>query len=140
MLLESDLLVAYIKKEDWLKKTAVSVIEAVEEKRLYPVQLSSEVFHELYYVFSDLAPVDVILANEAKIATIKNLVIVNPSPEIYLSALNLMETYTMTSIFDAIYAATALSRSVPDHSILSTEHTYDQIKGIQRVDPRELKV
>ena len=60
MLLESDIIVAYTRKEGWLKETATRVLEAVEGARLKNVQLSSEVFHELYYVFSDYSPLTTI--------------------------------------------------------------------------------
>ena len=73
MLLESDIFIAYLKKKGWLKETATAIIEAVEKGRLSPVQASTEIFHELYYIFSDYAPLETILANEARIATIKNL-------------------------------------------------------------------
>jgi len=73
LLLESDIFIAYLKKKGWLKETATAIIEAVEKGRLSPVQASTEIFHELYYIFSDYAPLETILANEARIATIKNL-------------------------------------------------------------------
>jgi hypothetical protein len=73
LLLESDIFIAYLKKKGWLKETATAIIEAVERGRLSPVQASTEIFHELYDVFSDYAPLETILANEARIATIKNL-------------------------------------------------------------------
>lgn len=140
MLLESDVFIAYIKKEDWLKKVATAIIDAIEEGRLRPVQASTEVFHELYYVFSDYAPLQTIMANEAKIATINNLDYISPEYTTYLTALSVMDTYGITSIFDAIYAATALSAKVPDHTIISTDKTYDAIKGLKRIDPQELKI
>lgn len=140
MLLESDIFIAYIKKEGWLKDKAVAVIKAVENGQLSPVQASTEIFHELYYVFSDYAPLRVIMADEAKIATIKNLNYIDPGYTTYLTALNMMDTYGITSIFDAIYAATALSVNVPDHIIISTDKIYDAIKGIKRLDPRQLDV
>ena len=140
MLLESDLIIAYMKKEDWLKETATKIFKATEEGRLTNIQISSEVFHELYYVFSDYAPPSTILANEARIATMKNITFIDPTKETYLSALNLMETYRITSIFDAIYAATALMEKVPDHTILSTDEIYERIQGIKRKDPRKLQI
>jgi len=140
LLLESDIFIAYMKKEDWLKERAMAVIKAVENGRLSPVEASTEIFHELYYVFSDYAPLHVIMADEAKIATIKNLKYIDPSYTTYLTALNIMDTYEVTSIFDAIYAATALSVKVPDHTIISTDKIYDAIKGIKRLDPRQLDV
>lgn len=33
MLLESDIFIAYLKKEDWLKETATNVIKAIEDGR-----------------------------------------------------------------------------------------------------------
>ena len=140
MLLESDIFIAYMKKEDWLKKAATAIIDAVEEGQLSPVQASTEVFHELYYVFSDYVPLQTIMANEAKIATIKNLKYIASEYTTYLTALSIMDAYGTTSIFDAIYAATALSASVPDHTIISTDKTYDAIKGLKRIDPQKLKI
>ena len=140
MLIESDLIIAYMKKEDWLKETATKIFNAIEEDRLTGIQASSEVLHELYYVFSDYAPLSIIVANEARIATMKNITFIDPTRETYLCALNLMETYELKSIFDAIYAATTLLEKVPDHTILSTDEAYEKIKGIKRIDPRTLKI
>lgn len=140
LLLESDIFIAYMKKEDWLKKVATAIIQAIEKGRLSPVQASTEVFHELYYVFSDYVPLQTIMANEAKIATINNLKYIAPEYTTYLTALSIMDTFGITSIFDAIYAATALSANVPDHTIISTDKTYDIIKGLKRIDPRKLKI
>ena len=140
MLLESDILIAYMKKKDWLKDVSTKIFDAIEKGKLKNMQMSSEVFHELYYVFSDYTSLSTILANEAKLATMNNLAFIDPTRETYLSALNLMETYGMKSIFDAIYAATALTEKVPDHTILSTDKTYERIKGIKRIDPRKLQI
>ncbi len=139
LLIESDIFIAYLKKEDWLKTTALEVISAIEKGKLGSVQISTEVFHELYYVFSDFAPIDIILKDMARIADIENVTFINPDVETYLSALSIIEIYRLKSIFDAVYAATVLSNSVSDHTIITTEHVYDRIKGIKRVDPRELK-
>jgi len=140
LLLESDIFIAYVKKEDWLKKVATEIIDAIEKGQLSPVQASTEILHELYYVFSDYAPLQTIMANEAKIATIKNLNYIASEYTTYLTALSIMDTYGITSIFDAIYAATALSANVPDHAIISTDKKYDVIRGLKRLDPQKLKI
>ncbi len=57
-----------------------------------------------------------------------------------IPALELVSSYGLTSIFDAIYAATALTDEVPDHTVLSTDNAYDRAPGIKRVDPRELQI
>jgi len=36
------------------------------------------------------------------------------------------------SPFDAYHSATAIAR---DKKILSTEHVYDRLKGVERIDP-----
>ena len=123
-----------------MKKAATAIIEAIEKGKLSPVQASTEVFHELYYVFSDYVPLQTIIANEARIATINNVNFIAPGYATYLTALSMMDTYGITSIFDAIYVATVLSADVPDHTIISTDKKYDVIKGLKRVDPQKLKV
>jgi predicted nucleic acid-binding protein len=138
MLIESDLFIAYMKKDDWLKPVAKEIFEAISAKRLQDIQASTGIINELYYVFSDIAPIETILGNAAKITTIDNIKYIDPTPEILLSALEIMASYGLKSVFDAIYAATALSPHVPDHTIISTDLAYDKILGLERIDPRDL--
>ncbi len=138
MLIESDVLIAYIKKKDWLKPIAERIIGDIKAGKFGVVQIPSEVFHELYYVLSEFTTLDVIQANFAKIRSLKNVRFLDPSPETYILAVSLMQTYNITSFFDAIYAAHALSPECPDSTILSTDTVYDRIRGIRRIDPREL--
>ena len=140
MLIESDMFIAHMKREDWLKNYATKIFTAVEEGRLTGIVASSEVFHEIYYVFSDYAPLSVIIGNQAKLAALENITFVDATREIYLSALDLMNNYNIPSIFDAIYAATVLTDKVPDKKIISTDSVYDRIQGITRVDPREMVI
>jgi len=140
MLIESDMFIAYLKREDWLKESASRIFKAIEEGELKEVQASSEVFHEIYYVFSDYTSLDVIIGNQAWMAASERITYVDATREIYLSALDLMNNYGISSIFDAIYAATALTEKVPDHTIISTDKVYDRISGVKRLDPRELKI
>lgn len=140
MLLESDMLVAYLKKGDWLKPMAERVMRAVEAGKLGEVACSSATLHEMYYVFSEHAPIHTILADFARITTTKNLKFVTPDAETYLSALHIAETYKISSVFDALYAATALSPSVPDHTILSTDAVFERVPGLRRQAPEGLRL
>lgn len=137
-LLESDLFVAYLKKVEWLKPLAKRVIGAIEAGRLRGARASTEVFHEMYYAFSDSAPLDTLLLDFAKVSTIRNLEFRSPSVETYLSALNLAKLYEMTSVFDAIHAATALSTDNPDHKIISTDEAFDKVSGLERLHPKDV--
>ncbi|MCW4050824.1 MAG: PIN domain-containing protein [Candidatus Bathyarchaeota archaeon] len=140
MLIESDLFIAYMKKNDGLRSTAEEIFKAIQSNKLENIQASTSIIHELYYVFSDIAPISTILSNAAKISTMENITYIDPTREIQLSALEVMSSYRLTSIFDAIYAATALTNLVPDHIILSTDNAYDKIPGITRLDPRNLHI
>ncbi len=62
---------------------------------------------------------------------LRNVDWVAVTPEICLTASLLINEYK-TSPFDAYQAATAMPR---DKTIISTEHIYDKIKGITRIEP-----
>ena len=65
------------------------------------------------------------------ITHIRNIRWIDLSPEVCLTASMLIKEYNINP-FDAYHAATAISE---DKTILSTEHVYDRIKGIKRIDP-----
>ena len=136
MMIESDVLYAYIKRDDWLKKHAVRLISRIERGDFQTVYASREVLHELYYVSMDEGiGVDAFLNRVAAVTAIKNLLYLDTTYEIDLLALALMEQYALTSIFDAYYAATAANQ-VDDHTIISTDSVFDRIPAIRRIDPR----
>lgn len=138
MIIETDLLYAYVKKEDWLKPTADKIINAIVEGKLGTVHASRMVLHELYYVSkNEGVPLDEYIIRAASLTAIPNLSYHPTTVEIDLLALVLMKQYNVTSIFDAYHAATALNQE-PDHTVISTDHIYDTIPGITRIDPREL--
>lgn len=138
MMIETDVLYAYVKAEDWLKPVAVKLIQEIESGSLGVIYVSREVLHELYYVsMEEGISINEFIARAASITAIKNLVFVETDYIIDLLAFTLMRQYNLTSIFDAYYAATALNK-VPDHTIISTDTIFDKIPGIKRIDPRKL--
>lgn len=134
ILIESDLLLASIKKEDWLKPVAERILEEIDSGRLKGVYASTVTIQEIVFWFynrqllNELARVVNILLH------LKNIEWIELTPETCLTASILISEYNI-SPFDAYHAATALPR---DRTILSTEHVYDEIKGIKRIDPKEL--
>ncbi|MBE0511896.1 PIN domain-containing protein [Candidatus Bathyarchaeota archaeon] len=138
MMIETDMLYAYVKKEDWLKTTAYNVVSRIMKGELGTVYASRESIHELYYVSKEEGvSIDEYISRVAALTAIKNLTFTETTYEIDLLALTLMKQYKIESIFDAYYAATALNQ-VPDHSIISTDAVFDAIPGITRIDPREM--
>jgi predicted nucleic acid-binding protein len=137
-MIETDLLYAFVKKEDWLKATANRIIKMIIEGRLGIVYASRECLHELYYVSREEGiSLDEYIARAAALTSIENLRFLETTYEIDLLALTLMKQYNIKSIFDAYYAATALNQ-VNDHTIISTDDIYDMIPGLIRIDPRKL--
>lgn len=138
MMIETDMLYAYVKKEDWLKPTANAIMLRITKGELDTVYASRESLHEIYYVSKEEGvSADEFIARTAALTAIENLAFLETTYEIDLLALTLMRQYGIDSIFDAYYAATALNQ-IPDHTIISTDTVFDAIPGIKRIDPREL--
>ena len=137
-MIETDLLYAYVKKEDWLKPTANAVISRIIKGEFGSVYASRETLNEIYYVSKEegISP-DELIARGAALTAIENLVFLETTFEIDLLALALTRQYRFTSIFDAYYATTALNQ-VEDHTIISTDTIFDCLPGIKRIDPRKI--
>ena len=137
-MIETDLMYAFVKKEDWLKPIANKIIKKIINGEFGIVYASRESLHELYYIsIEEGVSLDEYISRAAAITSIKNLKFLETTYEIDLLAITLMKQYRMKSIFDAYYAATALNQ-VKDHTIISTDNIFDAIPGIIRVDPRSL--
>lgn len=137
-MIETDMLYAFIKKEDWLKSTAKVLISRIIKGEFGTVYASRETLHEIYYVSKEEGvSTDELIARGAALTAIENLTFLETTFEIDLLALALIRQYGFTSIFDAYYAATALNQ-VEDHTIISTDKVFDTVPGIKRIDPRKI--
>jgi predicted nucleic acid-binding protein len=137
-MIETDMLYAYVKKEDWLKETAKNIISRVIKGEFGQVYVSRECLHEIYYVSKEEGvSTDELINRAATLTAIQNLTFIDTTFEVDLLALVLMRQYGFTSIFDAYYAATTLNQ-VEDHTIISTDKIFDCIPGLVRIDPRKI--
>jgi predicted nucleic acid-binding protein len=135
MLIETDTIYAFVKDSDRLKPTADRLMWKIKEGELGEITASREVLHELYYVsMREGVTLDDYISRAAALTAIPNLLFLPTTPEIDLLALTLMRQYGLGSIFDAYHAATTLNQ-VEDHTIISTDHVFDRIPGIKRIDP-----
>ncbi len=137
-MIETDMLYAFVKKQDWLKPVAKALIARIAKGEFGTVYASRESLHEIYYVSREEGvSTDELVARGAALTAIKNLTFLETTFAIDLLALTLIRQYSLTSIFDAYYAATVLNQ-IEDHTIVSTDKVFDNIPGIKRVDPREI--
>lgn len=138
MMIETDILYAFVKETDRLKDTADKLLWRIKEGELGEVAASREAIHELYYVSTrEGVGVEEYIARVAALTSIPNLSFLPTTTEIDLLALTLMRQHGLTSIFDAYHAATALNQ-VKDHTIVSTDHVYDKVPWLTRLDPHTL--
>ncbi|PUA32907.1 MAG: VapC toxin family PIN domain ribonuclease [Candidatus Terraquivivens tikiterensis] len=138
MMIESDVIYAYVKVSDWLKPAANKLISRIARGEFGTVYSSREILHELYYVsMEEGVSLEEFIRRAATITAIPNLSLLPTTYEIDLLALTLMQQYKLSSIFDAYYAATCLNM-IDDRTIVTTDEEYDKIAGIKRIDPRAL--
>jgi predicted nucleic acid-binding protein len=137
-MIETDMLYAHVKSDDLLKPTAEKLMGRIASGEFGLVFTSREALHELYYVsMEEGTDLETYIARLAALTSIPNLNYLDTTAEIDVLAATLMMQFKLTSIFDAFYAATALN-AVPDHTIVSTDDSFDKVTGIKRRDPRTL--
>jgi predicted nucleic acid-binding protein len=138
MMIETDMLYAHVKSDDWLKPTAGRLMHRIARGDFGAVSTSREALHELYYVsMEEGVDLESYISRLVALTSIPNLNYLDTTSEIDILAATLMKQFKLTSIFDAYFAATALN-AVPDHTIISTDETFDKVTGIKRTDPRTL--
>ena len=138
MMIETDILYAFVKKSDWLKPVADKLLLMVKEGKLGEVSASREALHELYYVSKEEGiEINEMLTRFAALTSIDNLVFLPTTTEVDLLSIVLMQQYMLSSIFDAYHAATALNQ-VSDHTIISTDTVFDRVPGLKRINPEEI--
>jgi len=138
MMIETDMLYAHVKTEDWLKPTADLLMQRIAHGDFGAVHTSRESLHELYYVsMEEGVDLESYISRLVALTSIPNLTYLETTSEIDILAATLMKQFNLTSIFDAYFAATALN-AVPDHTIISTDEVFDKVTGIKRRDPRTL--
>jgi len=133
ILIESDLLLASLKKEDRLKPISIRILGEIDSGNLKGVYASIATIQEIVFWFYNRRLFNGLVKAVNALLHLRNIEWVELTPEICLTASILINEYNV-SPFDAYHIATAILR---DRTILSTEHVYDKIKGIERIDPQD---
>ena len=134
MLIESDLLIPLIKKDDRLREASEKVLNQIKSGRLTGAYASTAAIQEvIYWLYNRGLHQEAVQAVNA-LKLLPNLEWVPLSPDICLQAAIIIKEYE-ASPFDAYHAATALSR---DSVVMSTEHVYGRIPGLTVLNPTEV--
>ena len=134
MLLDSDIFIAVINEEDRLKHASLKILKAIERRKLRSAYVSVASIQEIIFWLLNRGLKDKVLLTVSRVFGIKNLEWIPLGKEVFLTASALIEEYEL-GVFDAYIAATALLK---DRVVLSSDHIYDKIKGIKRVNPEEI--
>ncbi|NLE04481.1 MAG: PIN domain-containing protein [Crenarchaeota archaeon] len=127
-------MLAIIKKEDHLKSAAESILENIVESKITGVYASTASMQEIVFWFHNRQLFTELISAINILSHLRNLEWVPLTPDVCITASLLLNEYKL-SPFDAYHAATAISR---DKIIISTEHIYDKIKGVTRINPADL--
>lgn len=123
-----------MKKDDRLKPVAEKILNRISSGELINVYASTATLQEIiFWYFNRDMPSEMTTATNA-LTHLENVRWISLTPDICLTASMLINEYGITP-FDAYHAATAISQ---DKRILSTDHVYDRIKGIERIEPEDL--
>ncbi|MGA2386935.1 MAG: PIN domain-containing protein [Candidatus Bathyarchaeia archaeon] len=122
---------AVIKKEDRLKPAAERILEKINSGELRGVYASTAAIQEVIFWLYNRQLLSELSVAVNFLSHLQNVEWIAVTPEICLTA-SLLINENKLSPFDAYHAATAIPR---DKTILSTEHVYDKIKGITRIEP-----
>jgi predicted nucleic acid-binding protein len=134
MLIESDLLIPVIKREDRLRDLSDRVLTRIKSGNLMGVYASTAAMQEVIFWLNNRGVHSELVRTIHDLKLIPNLEWVPISPQICLEAALLIREYGLGP-FDAYHAATALSR---DSEILSTEHIYGKVSGLSVLDPNDM--
>jgi bifunctional DNA-binding transcriptional regulator/antitoxin component of YhaV-PrlF toxin-antitoxin module/predicted nucleic acid-binding protein len=131
ILIESDLLLAAIKKEDRLKPVSAKILYAIDSGKLKGVYASTAAIQETIFWLYNRQLFDELIKAVNFLSHVRHIEWISLTPEICTAAALLIGEYNITP-FDAYHLATAISM---DKTILSTEHIYEKVKGVKKIEP-----
>ncbi|MFW9881512.1 MAG: type II toxin-antitoxin system VapC family toxin [Candidatus Thorarchaeota archaeon] len=132
-LIDSDMILAYIKKDDRHQESAEIIFGKIIAGEL-EVYISSSMFVEIAFVLKRNNQLDLLSDVYKLIYKMPNISIIPISENIIEDAYKHM--MKDIGILDSIQAATALRY---DKKIISTDHIFDKIKGLIRIKPEEIQ-
>ncbi len=133
MLLENDVIFAYLNEYDAKHKTAERIFEKLRVGRL-KLQISSASLLEMELIYRSEKIEQKLLRDLAAMAALPNIQYIPLTADIAVTATYLRQN-SQLSFFDSHYAATAVSL---DGKIISFDPTYEKIEGLTRIPPESV--
>ena len=125
--LDTDIILALTKKSDWLRPH-VSVAKIKN-----PVTVSLAIVEAELVTEREMGRKD---SSEILARVKENKIRIEPfTQEIIAKSAELLKKHENLNIFDSVHAAACL---ILKENIVSTDHIFDKIEGVIRIDPRKL--
>ena len=131
-LLETDLIWAFLNRDDRYHNDAKKIFNSIKQGSRYIVSSLSLIELELIYKSNNLE--EHLAQHIAALSTLPHISYANLSVDIVLSSIYLRDTHGL-SFFDSHYAATALQG---DAQIMSTDQSYEKVPGLKRLNPEKI--
>lgn len=127
MYLDTDVLLALLKPEDWLQEAVrAATFEAPKTSVVTAVEIQLVMFET--WSRSDLAGVNSAIEDE-------DIEVLALAPDTFEAGANLLPSYPALNVFDAVHLGHAMTLDEP---IVSTDTLYPKIDEVDHVDPRDL--
>ncbi len=127
MYLDTDVLLALLKAEDWLRPTVeVASFEAPKTSVVTAIEIQLVMFDS----WSRSALAEVLGDIEAESVEVQAL-----TPDAFQSGARLLPEYPALNVFDAVHIGHAINLQEP---LVSTDTLFPSIDEIDHIDPREL--
>ena len=120
-----------MKRRDRLKPAAEKILGLIASGSIGDIYSSTATFQEIIFWFFNRGMLSEMVQAVNALSHVRGIRWIDISPAICLTATLLMREHDINP-FDAYHAATAIRE---DKIILGTEHVYDRIDGIERIDP-----
>ncbi len=134
-IIELDLLIALVNREDKLHEVASKLFEAAVQGKIGRMTIAASALMEYELVLRSRGYSEEDIA--ADIRALTNIRNVDEAPlnsQVMIAAIDLRKRYQL-SYFDSLHAATAIQQ---DGTIISTDKAYMRISELKAMDPRDL--
>jgi len=131
-LVDTDMVLAYLKEVDHHQKDAEHLFQKILTGKL-EAYISTSLFVELAFVLKRFDSIDVIPEANSVFHRMPHLSIIPLSENIINDAAELMKKDI--GVLDSLHAATALNY---DKKIISSDHIFDKVEGLQRIKPEDI--
>lgn len=127
MYLDTDVILALIKEEDWLKGV-------VDRERLVRAKTSVITVIEVQLIYYEKGTREFLRGVQSMIRD-EGVEVLSLTPEVVQRSSELLEKYERLNVFDSLHLAHSLLLEEP---VISTDTLYPKIEEVESIDPRRL--